>query len=129
MEKKYMEREGKLFISLSLHILFSPFFPMGKNGEKLEKTHFPMGKNGVRPPHILHQCITVYIMGAMYPCILYPEKCTFYTNVLCIVNSTLIILGTLRMYCTLYNVHCTMYMIYNSFVPSCPKYHLYEYQL
>ena len=34
-EKKYMEREGKVFISLSFHILFSPFFPMGKNG----KTH------------------------------------------------------------------------------------------
>ena len=42
-----MERKGKVFISLSFHILFSPFFPMGKNG----KTHiFPWAKNGVGPP-------------------------------------------------------------------------------
>ena len=42
-EKKYMEREGKVFISLSFHILF----PMVKNG----KRHiFPMGKTGVGPP-------------------------------------------------------------------------------
>ena len=35
-----MEREGKLFISLSFPILFSPW----------ENTHFSMGKNGVGPP-------------------------------------------------------------------------------
>ena len=36
--KKYMEREGNEYFSLSFHILFFPFFPMGKNG----KTHiFP----------------------------------------------------------------------------------------
>ena len=46
-KKKYMEREGKVFISLSFHILFSPFFPMGKNG----KTHiFPWAKMGLDPP-------------------------------------------------------------------------------
>ena len=39
-EKKYMERKGKVFISLSFHILFSPW----------ENTHFSMGKNGVGPP-------------------------------------------------------------------------------
>ena len=43
MGKMYMEREGKVFISLSFHILF----PMGKNG----KRHiFPIGKNRVGPP-------------------------------------------------------------------------------
>ena len=52
-EKKYMERKGKVFISLSFHILFSPFFPMGNNG----KTHiFPWAKMGLDPPppHFLH---------------------------------------------------------------------------
>ena len=42
-EKKYMERKGKVFISLSFHILFSPW-------KKWENTHFSMGKNGVGPP-------------------------------------------------------------------------------
>ena len=47
MGKKYMERKGKVLISLSFHILFSPFFPMGKNG----KTHiFPWAKMGLDPP-------------------------------------------------------------------------------
>ena len=46
-EKKYMERKGKVFISLSFHILFFPIFPHGK---KWENTHFSMGKNGVGPP-------------------------------------------------------------------------------
>ena len=45
-EKKYMEREGKVFISLSFHILF-PIFPHGK---KWKNIHFSMGKNGVGPP-------------------------------------------------------------------------------
>ena len=47
-EKKYMEREGKVFISLSFHILFSHFSPW----EKWENTHFSMGKSGVGPPCI-----------------------------------------------------------------------------
>ena len=29
---KYIEREGKEYFSLSFHILFFPFFPIGKNG-------------------------------------------------------------------------------------------------
>ena len=48
-EKKCMERDGKVFISLSFHILFSLFFLMGKNG----KTHiFPWAKMGLDPPKI-----------------------------------------------------------------------------
>ena len=44
-EKKYMERKGKVFISLSFHILF-PHFSHGKNG----KTHiFPWAKMGLDP--------------------------------------------------------------------------------
>ena len=47
MGKKYMEREGNEYFSLSFHILFFPFFPMGKNG----KTHlFPWAKMGLDPP-------------------------------------------------------------------------------
>ena len=41
MGKKYMEKEGKVFIPLSFHILFSPYFPMG---EKWEKTQFSHGQ-------------------------------------------------------------------------------------
>ena len=45
--KKYMEREGNEYFSLSFHILFFPFFPLGKNG----KTHiFPWAKMGLNPP-------------------------------------------------------------------------------
>ena len=45
MEK--WEKKGKVFISLYFHILFSPFFPMGKN----EKTHiFPWAKMELDPP-------------------------------------------------------------------------------
>ena len=32
--KKYMEREGNEYFSLSFHILFFPFFPMGKMGKR-----------------------------------------------------------------------------------------------
>ena len=47
--KKYMESEGNEYFSLSFHILFFPFFPMGKNG----KTHiFPWAKMGLDPPPI-----------------------------------------------------------------------------
>ena len=31
--KKYMEREGNEYFSLSFHMLFFPFFSMGKNGK------------------------------------------------------------------------------------------------
>ena len=42
-----MEREGNEYFSLSFHILFFPFFAMGKNG----KTHiFPWAKMGLDPP-------------------------------------------------------------------------------
>ena len=45
--KKYMEREGNEYFSLSFQILFFPFFRHGEN----RKTHFfSMGKNGVGPP-------------------------------------------------------------------------------
>ena len=45
--KKYMEREGNEYFSLSFHILFFPFFPMGKGG----KTHiFPWQKWDWTPP-------------------------------------------------------------------------------
>ena len=47
MGKKYMEREGNEYFSLSFHILFFPIFP---HGEKWESTHFSMGKIGVGPP-------------------------------------------------------------------------------
>ena len=39
-EKKYMERKGKVFISLSFHILFSPW----------ENTNFSWAKMGLDPP-------------------------------------------------------------------------------
>ena len=42
-----MEREGNEYFSLSFHILFFPFFLLGKNG----KTHiFPWEKMGLDPP-------------------------------------------------------------------------------
>ena len=45
--KKYMEREGNEYCSLSFHILFFPFVPIGKNG----KAHiFPWAKMGLDPP-------------------------------------------------------------------------------
>ena len=45
--KKYMEREGNEYFSLSFHILFFPFFPMGKN----RKAHiFIWAKMGLDPP-------------------------------------------------------------------------------
>ena len=40
-EKKYMEKEGKVFIS---GLFPYNFFPMGKNGEKWEKTQFSHGQ-------------------------------------------------------------------------------------
>ena len=43
-EKKYMERKGKVFISLSFHILFSPWEKMGKH------TFFHGQKWGWTPP-------------------------------------------------------------------------------
>ena len=54
--KKYMEREGNEYFSFSFHILFFPFFPMGKNGEKWEDTFFPWAKMGLDtppPPYIM----------------------------------------------------------------------------
>ena len=45
--KKYMEREGNEYFSLSFHILFFPFFPMGKNGKV---NIFPWAKMGFDPP-------------------------------------------------------------------------------
>ena len=51
--KKYMEREGNEYFSLSFHILFFPFF--FSHGEKWENTHFSMGKNGVGPPNIVYK--------------------------------------------------------------------------
>ena len=44
MGKKYTEREGNEYFSLSFHILFSPWGKMGKHT-------FSMGKNGVGPPN------------------------------------------------------------------------------
>ena len=47
MVKKYMEREGNEYFSLSFHILFFPFFPMEKMGKD---TFFPWAKMGLDPP-------------------------------------------------------------------------------
>ena len=45
---KKVYREGNEYFSLSFHILFFSFFPMGKNG----KTHiFPWANMGLDPPH------------------------------------------------------------------------------
>ena len=49
-EKKYMEREGNEYFSLSFHILFFPFFPWGKMGKH---TFFHGQKWGWNPPHII----------------------------------------------------------------------------
>ena len=51
MGKKYMEREGNEYFSLSFHTRFFPFFPMGKNG----KRHiFSMAKNGFGPTPVTY---------------------------------------------------------------------------
>ena len=44
--KKYMEREGNEYFSLSFHILFSPWGKMGKH------TFFHGQKRGLDPPPI-----------------------------------------------------------------------------
>ena len=52
--KKVMEREGKVFISLSFHILFSPFFRWEKMGKH---TFFHGQKWGwTPPPQVIGHC-------------------------------------------------------------------------
>ena len=75
-EKKYMEREGNEYFSFFFHIIFFPFFPMGKNG----KRHiFPMGKNGVGPPiYNIYIYIYIYIYVKKYIYIIYVKNANGY---------------------------------------------------
>ena len=46
--RKFIDFENRKFVSLSFHILFSPFFPIPKF-----KFRCVLGKNGVGPPQLL----------------------------------------------------------------------------
>ena len=60
--KKYMEREGNEYFSLSFHI----FFPIFPHGEKWENTHFSMGKNGVGPPQDLYYFYLEFVVKRLH---------------------------------------------------------------